>query len=119
MYSCHLQGSIIQRLNCLTLEDESATFLPNAETDQPTTLCHIPEDLNPQVHRRQDSQTLLIACGHYREVKLRYVQLVVEIIATQLAPYRTQENIRLFFPRHTRNFLENTSGKSTLSIPLD
>jgi len=59
MYSCHLQGSIIQRLNCLSLEDESTTFLPNVETDHPRTQRHIPEDLNTQVHRCQDSQTLL------------------------------------------------------------
>jgi hypothetical protein len=59
MYSCHLQGSIVQSLICLTLEDESATFLPNAETDHTTTRRHIPEDLNPPVQRFQDSQTLL------------------------------------------------------------
>lgn len=59
MQSCHLQGSIIHRPNCLILEDESATFLPNAETDHPTTKRHIPEDLNPQVLRCQDSQPLL------------------------------------------------------------
>lgn len=47
MYSYHRQGSIIHRLNCLILEDESATFLPNAETDHSTTKRHIPEDLNP------------------------------------------------------------------------
>lgn len=59
MQSCHLQGPIIHTLNCLILEDESATFLPNAETDHPTTKRHIPEVLNPQVHRCQDSQPLL------------------------------------------------------------
>jgi hypothetical protein len=29
----------------------STTFLPNVETDHPTTQCHMPEDLNPQAQK--------------------------------------------------------------------
>jgi hypothetical protein len=78
-------------------------FFETSETNHPTTPCHIPEDLNPQKHRCE--QTIFITYAHYMEVKLRYVHANYCInIPNRLAPYRIQQNITVFFSSQGRSY---------------